>query len=210
MKTKYLILLCTFAVSSSFATVTTGAYLGIELGGANQNIDYNSSAFKTNTFGTTMFDNSWTGIGRLFGGYNFNRYNALEAGFSQSLSSTFSTPTANNFSSTSSIFDISYLPMLPISNSNWSVFGRLGVGYVWLPGGQVGCNCNGGQQFDASGSNFADVLGAGLRYKFANNWTYKIEWIADGLLFPVGISGNNNSLGSWDQQTFQTGVAFHF
>lgn len=192
------------------AGVTSGSYLGLEVGGANQNIDYNPSSYKVDTSGTTLFDSSWTGIGRIFGGYNFSRYNAVEAGLSQTLSNTFQTPSDNTFSSTATVLDISYLPMLPIANSNFNVFARIGVGYSWLPGGSVGCNCDGGTQFNASGANFMDVLGAGVRYKFANNWTVKVEWIADGLLFPVAINGDNEKLGSWDQQTFQTGVAFHF
>lgn len=210
MKKLIVFLFLAGGVSAAQATVTSGAYLGLEVGGANQNINYNTSSFDINTNGTSLTNNNWTGIGRLFGGYNFSRYNALEAGLSQSLSNSFSTPSNNTFSSTSTVFDISYLPMLPVSNSNFNVYGRLGVGYAWLPGGQVGCNCNGGTQWNASGSNFTDVLGAGVRYKFANHWTMKIEWIADGLLFPVDINIGSTSVGSWSQQTFQTGVAFHF
>lgn len=200
-------LILTGVVSASNASVTSGGYLGLEVGGANQNINYNASSFNINTNGTALSDSSWTGIGRVFGGYNFSRYNAVEAGLSQSLSNSFNTTASGDkFSTTSTVFDISYLPMLPISNSNINVFGRLGVGYAWLPGGQVGCNCTSDTSFNASGGGFTDVLGAGIRYKFANNWSVKVEWIADGLLFPVGVDG----AGSWDQQTFQTGVAFHF
>ena len=204
MKIQKKYLLLGVVATSVFANANSGAYLGLELGAANQSVNFNQSAFNLNTSNSSVINSQWNGIGRFYGGYNFNRYTGLEAGVSYTLPTGYNYPDNNgSLFSSSTVVDISYIPMLPIAYSNWSIFGRIGVGYAWLPGGNSA-------QYNSSGSNLTDVLGAGLRYKFSNHWTYKIEWMADGLLFPIGINSGSTSIGSWSQQTFQTGVSFHF
>lgn len=200
----FLLGLLGFATANVFAIANDGAYLGLELGATNQSTNFNQSAFNTNATNSNVVNSQWNGIGRLYSGYNFDRYTGLEAGISYSFPTNYNYPNQSGaFSSSASVFDVSYVPMLPIAYSNWAVFGRVGAGYALLSGGSSG-------QLNPSGGNFTDVLGAGLRYKFTNHWTYKIEWIADGLLFPVGINSGSTTVGSWSQQTFQTGVSFHF
>lgn len=204
MKIQKKYLLLSLVVTGVFANANSGAYLGLEVGAANQSINFNQSAFNLNTSNSSVLNSQWNGIGRIYSGYNFNRYTGLEAGVSYTMPTGYSYPDNNgSFFSPATVVDVSYVPMLPIAYSNWSVFGRIGVGYAWLPDGSS-------SQYNSSGSNLTDVLGAGLRYKFSNHWTYKIEWVADGLLFPVGINSGSTNIGAWSQQTFQTGVSFHF
>lgn len=160
-----IIAICT--ANSCFATANSGSYIGLELGAANQSLDFQQSAFNLNSNGSNLINNQWSGIGRIFGGYNFNKYNGVEAGFSYGTGSTYNYPDGTgSMTSNTSIIDIAYIPMLPISNSNWSVFGRLGVEYAWInSSGGEGCNCSGIiNPINPSGSNFADEIGAGMRY----------------------------------------------
>lgn len=208
MKKQLLIILCGLT-GLACATANSGAYLGLEVGAANQSLDFNQSAFNLNTGSSNVVNTQLNGIGRFYSGYNLDKYTGFEAGLSYSLPTGYSYPNSNGtFNSGATVFDISYIPMLPIADSKWSAFGRIGVNYTWLTGDSNDCGCS--NNISGSGSSFADVLGAGMRYRFNNHWTYKIEWIADGLLFPIGINNGNTAIGLWSQQTFQTGVSFHF
>lgn len=209
-------LMCTALVTAIFnanATANSGTYIGVAAGVANQPLSFNQSAFGINGNGSNTVNTQLGMAGRLFGGYNFNKYNGVEAGVSYNTGTTYNYPDGSGgMTSNAAGVDISYIPMLPISNSNWSVFGRVGVEYGWInSSGGSDCNCSTSiSPLNPSGSSFTDELGAGMRYKISNRFTYKIEWISNGLLFPIGINSGNTDVGSWSQQTFQTGVSYHF
>lgn len=190
-----------------------GWYVGLNAGGANQIVSYNPSAFNLNTNGSELYNPSWGFVGRVDGGYNFNKWSGLELGAAYYSGSGSSYPTGSGtFNPSTSSLDFSYIAYLPISQTDFSVFGRIGIAYDWInnDGTSSGCNCSGVAALDPSGSNFADVLGAGIRYKMSMHSSLKLEWLANGLIFPVGINSGSTSVANWSAQTFQIGAAYHF
>lgn len=202
-----------FIAVSSFASagVTQGTYVGLSVGGANQFMNFNQGSFNQNTSGNDVIGQQWSGVGRVFSGYNFGRYAALEGGFAYTTSADFNYPNGlGDFNMNASTLDVSFLPMLPVSNSPITVFGRLGVTYNWLTTNSDNCNCDGKSLSAPYSANFADELGAGVRYKINANFSTRLEWLANGLIFPVGLNSGNTQVGKWSEQTFQIGGAYHF
>ncbi|MBX9866711.1 MAG: porin family protein [Burkholderiales bacterium] len=194
---------------NAYATANNGAYVGVSAGLSNQSMNFANAPFNLNTNGSNLDNNQWGGLVRLFGGYNFSSYTGVEMGASINTGTTYTYPNnAGTMNMNTTTWDLSYIPMLPIKNSDFTVFGRVGVAYDWISNSGY----SGGSQsgLEPSGSNLVDMLGAGVRYKFNNHFTMKVEWIAEGLLFPVPINSGGTNVASWDQQTFQTGVSYHF
>ena len=197
----------------SNATVSNGIYTGIELGAANQIINYQASAFGENTNGVQLINSNVTFMGRFNLGYNADKNNGFELGTNYFFNSNSSTPNGNdNLSTNTTALDLSYIGYLPISQSKLSVFGRVGIAYDWINSSTSNsCNCNNNQSsFQPSGSNFADVLGAGLKYNLSSHASIRLEWIANGLLVPVSINNGSQNIASWTAQTFVTGINYHF
>lgn len=194
---------------NAYATANDGAYVGLSAGASNQNINFAGAAFNSNVNGSNIDNNQWGALLRLYGGYNFDRYTGVEMGVSTNTATTFTYPNnSGTMNMNTTTLDISYIPMLPIKDSNFSVFGRVGASYDWIS--NSGYSGGTGSGLNPSGSNLTDMLGAGVRYKFFNNFTMKVEWIAEGLLFPIAINSGGTNVGSWSEQTFQTGVTYHF
>ena len=105
--------------------------------------------------------------------------------------------------------DASYILSLPTVIERLSVFGRIGVAYDWINSSTGSCGCGGSTVGILTGSSFADVVGAGIKYRMSPKLSWRIEWIANGLLFPVGLSAGSQ-FGLWTNQTFQTGFNYSF
>lgn len=195
----------------SNATVSTGPYVGIELGAANQIINYQASAFNLSTNGAQLYNPEWTFLGRLNFGYNLNKYTGFELGTNYFFNSSSPYPNGNGSMSTNTTaLDLSYIAYLPISQSKFSAFARVGVAYDWITNSSsAGCGCS-QANFQPSGTNFADVLGAGLKYNLGAHTSFRIEWIANGLLFPVSINSGSQNIASWTGQIFEAGINYHF
>ena len=205
-----------FTLSTSvYATVSSGPYVGIELGTDNQIINFQSSAFGLNTSNSQLYNPSWGFMGRLNFGYNFDKYNGIELSPNYLFSTNYNYPNNNgSMSIDATTLDLSYLAYLPITQSKLSVFGRIGFAYNWINNSgsnTTGCNCGNSAQFSSpTGSNFADVIGAGLKYNLGTNSSVRIEWIANGLFFPIGLTSNSTNVANWTAQTFLAGLNYHF
>lgn len=202
-------ILCTVLLPAAWASVNSGPYVGIELGTDNQIVNFVPSAFNLNTSSSQLYNPNWGFAGRINFGYNFNKYNGIELAPTYYFSQSYNYP--NDFGSTginATSLDFSYIPTFPITDSKWSVFGRLGVAYDWVNSSNSSCNC--GASSVPSGSNVADVLGAGLRYRISLNSSFRVEWISNGLFFPIGISNDNENIANWSTQSFMVGINYHF
>lgn len=194
---KLIVALSLISSSYVYASTTSGPYVGIELGAANQIVEFNPNAL-SGVNGS--YNSQATFMGRLNFGYNVDRNNGFEISPSYYVDQGFNYPNGQgtmNLNGTS--LDISYLPNLPLTATHWSVFGRVGAAYDWL-----------GTQTSQSAASFADVLGAGIRYNMNASLSLRMEWIANGLLFPISINDGSQNIASFTSQQFIAGLNFHF
>lgn len=194
-------------ITLSYATVSDGPYIGAELGGSNQNVNFLPSSFNLNTNGSNLDNPHWGMMARLNLGYNLDQYSGFEFGTSYTLPISHQFPDSSgntNLSVTS--LDWSYILSIPTIVDGWSVFGRAGFSYNWLNGGN-GCGC---ENNNLNGYGFADVLGAGLKYNISPNTSFRMEWLANGLFFPIGVGKNSNLVANVDSQNFLAGINYHF
>src|SRR5579863_4590529 len=155
----------------SLASVSDGPYLGVEIGAANQIVNFTPSTFNLNTNGSNLSNSSVGFLTRLNFGYNLSRYSGFELGVSYSFPAVHNYPNnEGSLNSTLTNLDMSYLLYLPTLIDKWSVFGRVGVAYDWIGSGS-GCGCN-STVSNPSGSSLADVLGAGLMYRITPNASF--------------------------------------
>lgn len=206
---KLLLIICSVFTVSVYAS-SSGFYAGVEAGGSNQILNFVPGAYGFNTNGSSLTNSTWTFDGRLDGGYKLDRYNSFELGWMYTSQAGYSLPdNTNNIGLNASTIDLSYMFTFPTKVPGFSVFGRVGVAYDFINANGGGCNC-GVVTMNPGGSNFADILGAGIKWDVSNRVTTKLEWISNGLLFPVGISSSGNNVANWNSQTFNIGVDFNF
>jgi len=195
--------------SSSFAGIIQGGYVGFGGGVANQIITFNQT-----TFGITQpaiqLSSPVVGLAvRGVLGYNVNQVVGLELGNTYSFSTAH--PTPNNVGTLNTIAnstDGSLIIMIPSSYfGDLNAFGRIGMAYTSV-NNTSSCNC--GISSSADGSGVSDVLGAGIRYKLAYNWSIRAEWIGTGLFYPVALDAKSVNIGPWYQQQFLATIAYHF
>ncbi|MBY0379136.1 MAG: outer membrane beta-barrel protein [Burkholderiales bacterium] len=203
-------------VINAYASVNDGVYLGINGGLTNNIVILNASTYSTVQTGGSQLYNANVGynIG-LDVGYNFDAYNGMELGYNYSSPTLISIPgSITSLTTSATALSLSYKLYLPTFIENWSVFGRVGVAYNSVNQGifnsSGSCNCTNTLQMNAQGTTFADVLGAGLRYKMTPNSTLNFEWIANGLIFPIGLNQGTSNIASWYSQNFNIGLNYHF
>lgn len=201
----YIFIFSTTLATNTFAWVNDGGYVGVEIGAANQFVNFNSNNFSLNT-GSANLTSSQTGfLTRANLGYQFNSYSALELGANYSWGGNYQYPNSDGtIQIGSTTLDGSYLLSLPITQSNFSVFGRIGLAYSWI--NSTGYNDASG----VTGGAFTDVLGAGMKYRLGKYTTIRMEWIADGLWQPVGLSADSQQIGNLSSQNFLIGVNYYF
>jgi opacity protein-like surface antigen len=203
------ILLCCgfFFLSCAYASVSNGPYVGVEAGVANQILNYNVASFNLNTNGVNLTNAAAVPLIRGNFGYNINKISGFELGASYNFNSSHTSPIgSNSFNMNATTLDASYILSLPTVFEKVSVFGRIGFAYDWINSADsCGCVISNGM----SGSGFADVLGAGIKYRLSTALSWRLEWIANGLLFPVGINAGSMQA-NWTNQTFQTGLNYSF
>lgn len=199
-------------ISSAFVANAeqSGFYIGGAVGGSNQINNFTPSAFNVNTGGSSLNNSSWTFDGRIDGGYNLDKYNGFELGYMYTTGASFGLPdSSGTLNVNASTIDLSYILTVPVKIPGFSVFGRVGVGYDAV-------NSSGSSsnplypQFNPSGSSFADVLGAGVKWDVSRHFTAKVEWISNALLFPIGINSGGTNVANWNSQTFNVGIDYKF
>lgn len=199
---KLLAVICTFP-AFTFATVSDGPYVGLEIGAANQIITFNGNTPFNN--GTNSYNPSIGILGRLNLGYNTNKYNGFELGGTYNFNTEFNYPNGGSMTLNAKTIDASYLFSLPTYVDSLLVFARVGIAYDWISGSN-----NGGVIGNPEASSIADVLGAGVKYNITSKTSLRFEWLANGLLFPVEINNNSINTASWTNQTFMVGLNLHF
>ena len=187
----------------SFATVSNGPYVGLEVGAANQIVTFNGGTQFNN--GSNAYNPSIGFLGRLNLGYNTNKYNGFEIGGTYNFNTEFNYPSGGSMTLNAKTLDASYLFSLPTYVDSLLVFGRVGVAYDWISGSN-----NGGISGNPGADSVADVLGAGIKYNVTSKTSLRFEWLANGLLFPVVINNGSTNTASWTNQTFMVGLNLHF
>lgn len=199
---KILILILFFPILS-YATVSDGPYVGLEIGAANQISTINGGT-QFNS-GSNAYEPSIGILGRINLGYNTNKYNGFELGGTYNFNTSFNYPNGGSMTLNAKTIDASYLFSLPTYVDSLSVFARVGVAYDWISGSN-----NGGISGNPEASSIADVLGAGIKYNLTSKTSLRFEWLANGLIFPVEINNGSTNTASWTNQTFMVGLNLHF
>lgn len=185
--------------SSAFATVSNGPYVGLEGGISNQIVIFNANTTLNNA-NNNSYSSSASAAIRLNIGYNFNRYSGIELGGNYIFSNSMTAPNGNNFATSNTAVDVSYLLNLPTVFDGLSIFGRVGGAYSWLNASS--CNCSS----DNLSNGLTDALGAGVRYNITSKTSFRVEWLENGLIFPIQIKNNSQNTASWTNQMFLTGI----
>jgi len=205
-----LIILLLFFISNVIASVSEGPYIGLEAGLANQNTSFNQNILNLNLNGSTINNYSYGLLARLNLGYNGDKYNGFELGTNYYFSTSHSYPVGNSNLNTNALtLDASYILNLPTAIEKLSIFGRVGVAYDWINIGNQSCNCNTSSNLQ-NGSGLADILGAGIKYNISPKTSFRLEWLSNGLIFPVAINNSFTNIANWNAQTFQLGINYHF
>ncbi len=204
-KYKILFVITQLLIGTAYASVSNGPYTGIEVGLSDQKMNFNSGTFNsTNTMNTTLDSTNWTFIGRLNLGYNVDKYTGFELGYSYNSLAGYAYPNnSGSLNGTVSTLDASYLLYLPTTIQKLSVFGRVGLAYDWINGNQA-------DALNPSGSGFADLLGAGVKYNINPKTSFRFEWLENGVLNPIGVNGGSTPVANFSQQTFLLGLNYHF
>jgi OOP family OmpA-OmpF porin len=142
-----------------------GFYIGGALGQSNFDVD---------CAGTTSCDDSDTSW-RIFGGYQFNKYFALEFGYADLGETTASVPVPPfnvNIALETTLWDLVAVGSLPIGD-RFSIFGKFG----WYRADtDVNGSAAGLGSLSESDSNTDLTFGIGARYDFMRNLGVRLEW----------------------------------
>ena len=171
--------------TTSVADFTPGVYVGIQGGYADtgfRSADFATTILAHDGYQSTKIDHNTGPAGRIFVGYDFHKYFAVEAGYFLVGQKTNFTATNNALGEadqqTSSIrtqaFDLVGKIKAPIMD-NFGVYAKAGVGYLMTDGrNNIGVDASGHDTTTSVKNNvdkFDLVYGLGTYYTFANNWT---------------------------------------
>lgn len=202
------------AFTATASAQEAGAYVGASVGQSKVDIDTAglSSGFAAAGLSATgiSVDENDTGW-KLFGGYKFNKYFALEGGYVDlgqfSAATTITavrgaaiTPTAVNatFKAEEGYF-LTAVGILPLSN-NFSIFGKLGA-YSMKTKLDVAVA---GTSLSNSERNEDMLYGVGLGYDFTRNVSLRAEWERFEKV------GDENKTGQGDVDLISVGLVFKF
>jgi OOP family OmpA-OmpF porin len=191
--------------TSAYATASNGFYLGLQLGESDS--DYSTSSSGLNDFygysslpGTSIDSNEFAG--RVYLGDQFNKFLALELGYSYLGNVEF-----NNifgFSNADAELrqqagDLTLKVMLPVTQQ-FNVFALGGAAYVFAKPNNVSSTASTlGVQTGSSESAFTATYGLGAGYDFNEHWGVDATWRR------FNASGDIENI-----DLFTLGVAFHF
>lgn len=173
----------TLAAMTSSLTLAddAGWYLGGNVGQTRADIDEQriADSLLQNGFSNTLVkdDSNDTGY-KLFGGYQFNRYLALEGGYFNlgEFNFTSTTQPAGTFNGSLEAhgFNMDVVGTLPITEK-FSVFGRAGVTYAETKDAFNGTGAVHVFNPTAKERDNNFKVGAGLQYAFNDNWAMRLE-----------------------------------
>ena len=189
------ILLITGTISAAYAT-GEGGYLGLMVGASNLHGQNQSATISPGVTETARSEG--TGVGtRLFVGYNMNRYAAIEGGYTYFSSMTYKTNTfSNNVKTRFGSFDVLGKGMLPIADSGFDIFAKLGGAYVHSKtSGKIENVSIPG----SSASAFRPAGAIGASYDITQNWVADLSY---NQIFYSSSTVNNPSL-------IALGISYH-
>lgn len=163
-----------------------GWYLGLGAGAATMQDEGEALA------GSTSFDDEDTGW-KLFGGWRFHRYGAVELAYVDFGEFTGEGPLRNNWEASG--INASVLGVWPLPN-RFSLFGKIGATY-W----DVENNFTGGSG-DDNGTDFS--YGVGAQYDFTDRVGARVEWERFQDVGEEGVTGTS------DLDLISASVVFHF
>ena len=159
----------------------TGWYLGGNIGQSKAKIDdarINNTLFGDGFTADTIHDNNHDTGYKLFGGYQFNPYFALEGGFYDlgKFGFTANTQPAGTLNGTMRVngVNLDALGFLPLAE-HLSAFGRVGLNYANARDSFSGTTPFVIPQPDPSKRALNYKFGAGLQYEFTDNFAMRVE-----------------------------------
>ena len=216
------IIFCVLALGSFVAYADdSGFYVGVG-GSAYANTLTSASSFSNpiSHNGQATFDSAslvLPGVGggyRIFGGYNFNRFLGIEAGFNQNFAVDVLSPvlTLNTLGTSNSLqlntYDIEAVGYLPIPLTNFKFLGKLGIDYnaaslafAGLPAGYSYAASN------ASGGNYSLLAGVGVEWDVFNTLLLRLEYVNYG---NVTLNSAVGELGTANNNVVTMNVGFKF
>jgi len=159
-------------VSTAHASAQ-GGYLGLMLGLSNLNGQNQTITIAPGVTETVKPQGS--GIGsRIFGGYNMNRYAAIESGFMFYSSMNYQTPNvSNNLKTRAGSFDLLGKGMFPLWDSGFAAFAKLGGAYFFA-------KTNGKVENvsipSSTSSAFRPEVALGVSYNMTQNWEADLSY----------------------------------
>ncbi len=202
----YILIILNLYSITGFASVSHGPYVGIELGGSKQTFNFNSSIFSLDTNGGNLTNSELGAVARFNLGYSLDKYNSFELGASYNFAFNYTYP--NNQGSTLNNLwsqDITYILTLPTIVDKLAILGRVGLAYDWTHANSCCCQIG-----DASVNTFSDVFGAGISYKLSSKSIIRVEWVSNGLFFPIGVNSGDTNIGSLTSNNFELGLNYYF
>lgn len=181
----------------AYATTVNGLYMGLQLG--QSDADYSSS---TNDIlaGSSVDNKSWAG--RIYGGYQFNKFIAAEFGYTYLGKVGFNDilgVSGADADLQQQALDLTAKIMLPITRQ-FQVFALLGGDYMMANVTNISSTAdNLGISGSGSQTAFGGTYGLGAEYDFNPNWGIDGTWRHFG--------GNN---GIQNTDLFTLGIAWHF
>jgi OmpA-OmpF porin, OOP family len=186
------------SVAAAALGADSGFYLGADLGrsdypaNAKLIVDLPSSTLASGNL--SNHDRAWG----ITGGYRFNRYVAVEAGYVDL--GTLSGPLANiaGASAASGHFDFSVrgatqavVGILPFGN--WEGYLKLGYFYSDVRLSYSGVTGAGPFDYKASVSDLSEWGGLGLRYRLREHWQVNVEYDSYGSVGERGKTGHTTN-----------------
>lgn len=191
-----------------------GFYMGASLGQAKVDLDVNSLVSDLRALGVTNIssrkdekDTAW----KVFGGYQFSPYLALEGGyadFGKYTARLKGTYLGNGVTAIGEAqayaFFADVVGHFPLRDNTLSIFGKAGVAYAHT---KLNATARAGANSASDATSDNDTvakLGAGLRYSFTKQFAVRAEYER---YFNVGKS---STTGESDVDIWSIGATFHF
>lgn len=172
-------------LSMSSATIAqTGLYAGFGVGQSRVDIRTGEERVALRNLGytsTVTARETSTGL-KLFGGYQFNRFFALELGYADfgtfKETATVTAPVTGTaeFSFDAHAYSLDAVGTLPLFSSSFAAFGKVGAALATVEGSPSTCTVAGLACTAAAEEQYVPKLGVGLQYGFAKNLALRVEW----------------------------------
>ena len=200
-----------------------GFYVGIDVGSSFQNFIYNNASLAavnpqlTNSQLVVSGTAPGLQLG-VSGGYSFSRNWAVELGYQYMFNSSNITGAGignaaidtGTYNLNAQLVDLVAVGRLPIEDSNFAVYGKLGLAYASAQFGSY-CTpsvCATGSM--PSGSGITIAGGVGLEYMLTKHWDTHLELMNYGGLMPISVNSGGNTVGYWSDTSLMLGAAWHF